>query len=59
MADNGDLDVYGDEIAGDSTFSFKNSFGQTAPTGNWTFYFQAIDRSDETSEELMHILEVK
>jgi hypothetical protein len=59
MADNGDVDVYGDEIAGDDIYSFKNKFDTTAAVGNWTFYFQAIDRSDETSEEIEHILEVK
>lgn len=59
MADNGDTDVYGDEIAGDSKYSFKNSFDSTAAQGTWTFYFLAEDRSDEISNEIIHNLEVQ
>lgn len=58
MADNG-ADLYGDEIAGDSIYSFKNSFDSTAAQGAWTFYFLAEDRSGEESNEIIHNLEVQ
>ena len=48
MVDNGDTNL-GDQTAGDGIYSFKNSFGSTAPTGLWKFDFQAKDRSGKLS----------
>ncbi len=51
MVDNGDLNL-GDQTAGDGIFSFKNSFGATAPTGSWKFEFYAKDRSNSLGNVL-------
>ena len=63
MVDNGDTNL-GDAIAGDGIYSFKNSFsdGSTsdpAQTGNWTFIFQAKDKSNLLSNEITHTIFVK
>jgi hypothetical protein len=59
MHDDGDLAVFGDSTANDGIYSFKNSFGQTAQTGNWKFIFQAIDKSDSLSNIIEHFLFVQ
>jgi hypothetical protein len=58
MQDDGDPG-FGDEVAGDGIYSFKNSFGDTAQTGNWRFLFQAEDRSDSSSNIIEHFLFVQ
>lgn len=60
MFDNGNLQVYGDAIAGDSIFSFKNKFLDDPSTqrGNWTFEFQAQDRGGLLSNKLTKVLKV-
>lgn len=62
MADNGDADsvdvIYGDVAAGDSVYSFKNSFGESSATGLWKFIFKAEDRGGKKSDEIEHNLEV-
>ncbi|PKL82500.1 MAG: hypothetical protein CVV24_09850 [Ignavibacteriae bacterium HGW-Ignavibacteriae-3] len=52
MVDNGDLN-FGDQTGGDGIYSFKNSFGLTAPTGSWKFEFGANDRGGLTSNILI------
>lgn len=60
MFDNGNIQVYGDAIAGDSIFSFKNKFLDDPSTqrGNWTFEFQAQDRGGLLSNKLTKVLKV-
>lgn len=48
MVDDGDSKL-GDITAGDGIYSFRNSFGQTAATGAWTFVFQAKDKNGKLS----------
>ena len=57
MVDNGDS-VLGDAKAGDGIYSFKNTFGPTAQTGNWQFEFQAKDKSGEVSNVIKQTLVV-
>lgn len=52
MDDSGNLDVYGDTQAGDGIYTFKNSFGTTAPTGPWKFEFAAKDKGKKISNIL-------
>jgi hypothetical protein len=58
MVDNGNLDVYGDQIAGDGIYSFKNSLSTAASTqiGVWKFEFLAIDHGGKTSNILIQNL---
>lgn len=58
MVDNGDINL-GDEKANDGIYSFKNSFGQNSSVGNWTFEFQAKDKSGAASNALKSIVEVR
>lgn len=58
MVDNGDQNL-GDDKANDGIYSFKNSFGQTSAIGNWTFEFQAKDKSGATSNVIKSIVEVR
>lgn len=58
MVDNGDSNL-GDAVAGDGIYSFKNSFGSTSATGNWTFEFRAKDRSASLSNVITQTVEVK
>jgi len=51
MVDNGDPN-YGDLAAGDGIYSFKNSFGATAPTGSWKFEFNSKDFGNKISNTL-------
>lgn len=57
MVDNGDA-VLGDAKAGDGIYSFKNTFGPTAQTGNWQFEFQAKDKSGAVSNVIKQTLGV-
>ena len=54
MVDDGNKDVFGDLIANDGIYSFKNSFAITAQTGVWTFKFRAEDYPGLLSNEIIH-----
>lgn len=69
MVDDGNQTL-GDAVAGDGIYSFKNSFSDGTPlpngdpnppaqTGNWTFIFQAKDKSNILSNEITHTIFVK
>ncbi|MDY0083301.1 MAG: hypothetical protein RBR74_08985 [Ignavibacteriaceae bacterium] len=58
MHDDGDYEHFGDEIAGDGIYSFKNYFSGTAPIGIWRFEFQALDWSGLRSNKIIHLMEV-
>ena len=58
MHDDGDAG-FGDATAGDGIYSFKNSFGTTAQTGEWKFVFQAKDRSNSLSNTIDHYMLVQ
>ncbi len=58
MDDTGNLDIYGDQTAGDGVYSFKNSFGETAQTGSWVFKFEAEDRSGKLSNQITHTMTI-
>lgn len=58
LVDNGNTEVFGDIVADDGTYSYKNSFGPTSTTGTWRFEFQAIDKSDLTSNVITQNIEV-
>ncbi len=57
MVDNGDSNL-GDQAANDGIYSFRNSFGTSAQTGNWRFEFQAKDRSGALSNQINHEMTV-
>jgi hypothetical protein len=59
MHDDGNIEVFGDTVAGDGIYSFKNSFAVDAQTGNWRFVFQAKDRSDSLSNIIEHLMTVQ
>lgn len=59
MVDDGNFDVFGDLIANDGIFSFKNSFATTAQTGKWVFRFRAQDLSNALSNEIVHEMLVR
>lgn len=59
MHDDGNFDVYGDQIVGDGIFSFKNYFDTTAQIGKWKFVFQAIDRGKKLSNSITHFMQVQ
>ncbi len=56
MHDDGNFEVFGDLVAGDGIFSFKNSFAATAQNGIWKFVFQANDRSGNFSNIIEHFV---
>lgn len=60
MHDDGDAG-FGDDVAGDGIFSYRNSFLQDSTTqvGNWKFVFQARDRSGLVSNIIEHFLYVQ
>jgi hypothetical protein len=58
MHDDGDSG-FGDATAGDGIYSFKNSFGTTAQTGEWKFIFQSKDRSNSLSNTIVHYILVQ
>ncbi|MDQ7817016.1 MAG: hypothetical protein RDU14_08315 [Melioribacteraceae bacterium] len=58
MVDDGNLDVFGDQTAGDGIYSFKNLFSSTAQTGQWKFEFQAKDKSANLSNVIIHNMNV-
>jgi hypothetical protein len=53
MFDDG-LPVHGDEKAGDGTFSLAISLPAGTPPGTYRFEFQALDRSNEPSNIIVH-----
>lgn len=60
MADDGDP-KFGDEIAGDGIYSFKNSFSDgsqndPAQPGEWSFIFRAQDKSGLISNQISHTI---
>jgi hypothetical protein len=61
MDDTGDFEHYGDEIAGDGIYSFKNFFlnDPSTQTGAWRFEFQARDRIGDLSNKIIHYMEVQ
>jgi len=59
MSDKGDENISGDKIANDGIFTQKLTFPASQPTGKWKFTFQAIDKSDSTSNILIHYLILK
>jgi hypothetical protein len=58
MHDDGNLAVWGDSTANDGIYSYKNSFSPTAQLGFWRFEFQAIDRSNLLSNEIIQNIKV-
>ena len=56
MHDDGNFEIFGDSVAGDGIYSFKNSFAVDAQTGSWKFVFQAEDRSDTFSNIIEHFM---
>lgn len=58
MVDDGNLDTFGDSVAGDGIYSFKNSFSATTQTGQWKFEFQAKDKSGNLSNTIIHLMTV-
>ena len=58
MVDDGNLDVFGDQSAGDGIYSYKNSFGTTSQIGSWKFEFQAKDKGNNLSNVITHFLNV-
>ncbi len=59
LSDKGDTNVSGDETANDGVFTQKLKFPTNQPTGKWKFTFQAMDKSDSTSNILIHYLNLK
>ncbi|MEO8232497.1 MAG: hypothetical protein ABI638_09445 [Ignavibacteriota bacterium] len=60
MYDDGNLTVYGDQVAGDGIFSFKNSFLDDVSTqrGFWRFEFEAIDIGNKLSNKIIKQVKV-
>ncbi|MCK9279425.1 MAG: hypothetical protein M0P71_02295 [Melioribacteraceae bacterium] len=58
MNDLGNKDVFGDEMAGDGIFTFKNSFNTTTTLGSWRFEFQAKDGNGAVSNIISQNMEV-
>lgn len=59
LFDNGDTENTGDVNANDGVFNALFPFPSSAQTGNWTFTFNAIDKSDSISNTISHIMNVK
>ncbi|MFO7524422.1 MAG: hypothetical protein R6W68_03130 [Ignavibacteriaceae bacterium] len=59
MHDDGNFEIFGDEVAGDGIYSFKNSFGVDATIGTWRFEFQAEDRGGLLSNKIIHTIIVQ
>ena len=59
MHDDGNFEVFGDEVPGDGIYSFKNSFSSTAQLGTWRFEFQARDRGGALSNKIIHNIVVQ
>ncbi len=56
LSDKGDTSLTGDAKANDGVFTQRLNFPANQPTGKWKFTFQAIDKSDSTSNILIHYL---
>ncbi len=59
MHDDGNYDVFGDQTPQDGIYSYKNSFGITADSGQWKFIFRAIDRGKKLSNIITHFIQVQ
>lgn len=59
MHDDGDIDTFGDQKAGDGLYSFKNSFSQAAQGQSRKFIFQAVSQNDSLSNIITHNIYVK
>ena len=58
LDDKGNLNVFGDVLAGDRIFSYKNSFSSTAQKGFWQFEFEAEDREGLISNKITKKIKV-
>jgi len=60
MYDDGNLTVYGDQVASDGIFSFKNSFLNDISTqrGFWRFEFIAMDRGNKLSNKIIKSVKI-
>ena len=58
MADNGQTDANGDEIAGDGVYSLRIFLPPDTETGEYTFIFEAEDKSEAKSNQITHIITV-
>ncbi|UCE04803.1 MAG: hypothetical protein JSW07_14415, partial [bacterium] len=58
MTDDGKKGSSGDEVANDGIYSVIIKLPSDTPTGDYTFIFEAIDRSDAKSNQIPHILTV-
>ncbi|MBN2007947.1 hypothetical protein JW960_01230 [candidate division KSB1 bacterium] len=58
MADDGQTANNGDATANDGIYSLRIYLISTNATGDYTFRFQAVDKSDSTSNEINHIITV-
>ncbi len=57
MADDGDIEISGDAIAGDGTYSNKFGFeAENVVAGDYKFIFQAKDKNDSLSNVIEHSL---
>lgn len=59
MFDDGLQDQNSDVTAGDGTYSVYLTFPSSVSTGNWSFEFNANDKSGALSNTLNHIINVK
>jgi hypothetical protein len=58
MNDSGDLEHFGDAVAGDGIFSYRNTFYTTAAKGTRRFEFFAVDRSGLVSNVIIHYIKL-
>ncbi len=58
MADNGQTEANGDETAGDGVYSLRIFLPPDTQTGNYTFIFEAEDKSEAKSNQITHIITV-
>jgi hypothetical protein len=58
MNDFGDYVSYGDAVAGDGIYSYKNTFSSGATKGIRRFEFFAVDRSGLLSNVITHYIKL-
>ncbi len=58
MFDDGDININGDEIAEDRTYTVILRFPETVATGDWEFRFNAVDKAGQVSNTITNILKV-
>jgi hypothetical protein len=58
LFDDGMMDVSGDELAGDGTFSVIIRLPPGTPPGNFRFVFEAFDQSGLSSSQIEHIVNI-